>query len=317
MAGLGRVTTMWPLRHTVTLFSGVVTCLTCATTTAAPTHLYGQPRTDNRRHCRVQPPHGNRPLSRSPFTPITRQHTDSPAIECRAAKRSRPHAAAAAGMLSSTARPAPPTARSSLDDGELDPWAASDDNGESSDPETIVARRQPASTAPIAEALDLDPALDPPDPAPRRTPSNLKLRGSPRIGGPTTSLSPALASASAPRTPASPAPSAPGALGKGVPRATSHPLALDELALGLRNGTLDGKIASLRLDERDDDDVSDVSRPNLRRLTSEMDRAVAESQGSSASASERGSVDLLRVAAEVEVIVHQVRLGRAVRWQAE
>ncbi|WOO86194.1 LysM and putative peptidoglycan-binding domain-containing protein 1 [Vanrija pseudolonga] len=229
-------------------------------------------------------------------------------------------------MLSSPVRPAPLTARSSLDDGELDPWAASDDGGgggESSDPETIVARRPPAPTPPpIAETLDLDPALDPPDPAPRRTPSNLKLRGSPRIGGPggpgaassSTLRSPALPSASAPRTPASPAASAPGALGgmgKGVPRATSHPLALDELALGLRNGTLDGKIASLRLDERDDDDVSDVSRPNLRRLTSEMDRAVAESQGSSASASERGSVDLLRVAAEVEVIVHQIKQGES------
>ncbi|KAL1405118.1 hypothetical protein Q8F55_008741 [Vanrija albida] len=211
-------------------------------------------------------------------------------------------------MLSTSTRrpPAPPSARSSLEHSELDPWADQDSGSEGSEPETVVARGVPA-------ALDLDPALDPPDPAPapapepapRRVPSNIKLRGSPRQAS-AAAFSPRISSAL--RTPASPAASAPGALGKGVPRATSHPLALDELALGLRNGTLDGKIASLRLEEGgdDSDDVSDVSRPNLRRLTSEMDRAVAESQGSSASASERGSVDVLRVAKEVEVIVHQL-----------
>jgi hypothetical protein len=62
-----------------------------------------------------------------------------------------------------------------------------------------------------------------------------------------------------------------------------------------------------------DTDISDVSRPALRRATSITERAVAESQEQSRCGSEvgssRGSVDLAR--AEVEVIVHQVRQRRA------
>jgi hypothetical protein len=56
-------------------------------------------------------------------------------------------------------------------------------------------------------------------------------------------------------------------------------------------------------------DLSDVSRPALRRLTSETERQVAES---SRSGSERGSLDLLRMsvadpgAEEVEVLIHHV-----------
>lgn len=82
------------------------------------------------------------------------------------------------------------------------------------------------------------------------------------------------------------------------PRSASHPLALD--APGRKS------IAS-------DTDISDVSRPALRHMTSQTDRAVAESlnhslagsrAGSEAASSERGSIDLAR--AEVEVIVHQV-----------
>lgn len=57
------------------------------------------------------------------------------------------------------------------------------------------------------------------------------------------------------------------------------------------------------------DVLSDVSRPALRRLTSETERQVAES---SRSGSERGSLDLLRMsvadpgAEEVEVLIHHV-----------
>lgn len=59
------------------------------------------------------------------------------------------------------------------------------------------------------------------------------------------------------------------------------------------------------------DVLSDVSRPALRRLTSETERQVAES---SRSGSERGSLDMLRMsvadpgAEEVEVLIHHVSL---------
>lgn len=59
------------------------------------------------------------------------------------------------------------------------------------------------------------------------------------------------------------------------------------------------------------DVLGDVSRPALKRLTSETERQVAES---SRSGSERGSLDLLRMSTanpdteEVEVLIHQVRL---------
>jgi hypothetical protein len=54
-----------------------------------------------------------------------------------------------------------------------------------------------------------------------------------------------------------------------------------------------------------DTDIDDVSRPALRRLTSETERQAAES---SRSGSERGSLDLLRMTTtdEVEVLIHQV-----------
>lgn len=56
---------------------------------------------------------------------------------------------------------------------------------------------------------------------------------------------------------------------------------------------------------QDYDTDADVSRPALRRFTSETERQVAES---SRSGSERGSLDLLRMTAsdEVEVLIHQV-----------
>lgn len=71
--------------------------------------------------------------------------------------------------------------------------------------------------------------------------------------------------------------------------------------------------------------LGDVSRPALRRLTTETERQVAEgsmsgrSDGGSAGASARGSLDMLRMstpggaeggngAGEVEVLIHQVRL---------
>jgi hypothetical protein len=83
------------------------------------------------------------------------------------------------------------------------------------------------------------------------------------------------------------------------PRSTSHPLALDT-ALG-------------RLSVASDTDLSDVSRPALKRVTSITERQVADSQahsraesrcGSEVGSSSRGSVDLAH--AEVEVVVHQV-----------
>jgi hypothetical protein len=62
-------------------------------------------------------------------------------------------------------------------------------------------------------------------------------------------------------------------------------------------------------------DVLDVSRPSLRRLTTETERQVAESSRSgSEGGSLRGSLDMLRMSAgegvgggEVEVLIHQVR----------
>lgn len=68
------------------------------------------------------------------------------------------------------------------------------------------------------------------------------------------------------------------------------------------------------------DVLSDVSRPALRRFTSETERQVAES---SRSGSERGSLDLLRMsvadpgAEEVEVLIHHVSVRyvtRCRRW---
>lgn len=70
--------------------------------------------------------------------------------------------------------------------------------------------------------------------------------------------------------------------------------------------------------DRDEDEQSDVSRPTLRRLTSETERQVAELAESSksggasqSSGSNRGSLDLLRMtptegSSEVEVLVHHV-----------
>lgn len=73
------------------------------------------------------------------------------------------------------------------------------------------------------------------------------------------------------------------------------------------------------------DVLSDVSRPALKRLTSETERQVAES---SRSGSERGSLDLLRMSAadpgaeEVEVLIHHVsplcvRGGRELNLQVK
>lgn len=65
-----------------------------------------------------------------------------------------------------------------------------------------------------------------------------------------------------------------------------------------------------------DDAASDVSRPTLRRLTSQTERQVAESSrsgaGSQSEGSARGSLDMLTMSqkepsAEVEVLVHHVR----------
>ena len=76
------------------------------------------------------------------------------------------------------------------------------------------------------------------------------------------------------------------------------------------------------------DDESDVSRPTLRRLTSDIEKQVAESSksgggvSSEASGSVRGSFDLLRMSrpdeqsTEVEVLVHHVRRSPFVTFQA-
>lgn len=88
---------------------------------------------------------------------------------------------------------------------------------------------------------------------------------------------------------------------------TQHPLhtteKVDDIDSRLGNGRYPGL-----------NDLSDVSRPALRRLTSETERQVAES---SRSGSERGSLDMLRMsvadpgAEEVEVLIHHVRASRA------
>jgi hypothetical protein len=54
--------------------------------------------------------------------------------------------------------------------------------------------------------------------------------------------------------------------------------------------------------------LSDVTRPNLTRLTSDLERRAGSSRGNeSEEGSQRGSLDVLRMtSAEVEVLVHMV-----------
>lgn len=84
---------------------------------------------------------------------------------------------------------------------------------------------------------------------------------------------------------------------------------MDELVSPSRQTSLRRQLstASHPLTAHDEPD-GDVSRPALRRYTSETERHVAES---SKSGSERGSLDLLRMSNtdEVEVLIHPVSHG--------
>ncbi len=67
------------------------------------------------------------------------------------------------------------------------------------------------------------------------------------------------------------------------------------------------------------EDTAEASRPKLKRLTSEVDREVAAASAASRSSiddqSLRGSLDLLRTAlkpaGEIEVLMHQVKVGES------
>jgi hypothetical protein len=67
------------------------------------------------------------------------------------------------------------------------------------------------------------------------------------------------------------------------------------------------------------DDILEASRPNLRRLTTEVEREVAAASAASRSSvddsSLRGSLDLLRDTSkprdEVEVLMHEVKPGES------